>query len=112
MIWKKYEKISVCRTDPGQGQKTLMAYNFCSMHNTRSWMHCPDRALKYLSFDIKLNAVAPIEAEIPSFDPFGSSRFSQSSSTRISKTGRPKNQKFWEFFFSPNFKTVPIFKKI
>jgi len=101
--YEKKIKISVCRTDPGRGQKTLMVYNFCCMHNTHSWMHCPDRTLKYLSFDIKLNAVAPIGAEIWSFDPFGSSRFGQSSSTHISKTGWPKNLKFWEYFFFTKF---------
>src|SRR4051812_1939087 len=62
-------------------------------------MHCPDRALKYLSFDIKLNVVAPIGAEIRLFDPFGSSRFGQSSSTRISKTGRSKKSKILGIFF-------------
>ena len=64
MIWKKYKKFRVWRTDPSQGQKILIVYKFCCMLDTHLYVECPDREFKYLSFDTKLNAVAPIGAEL------------------------------------------------
>ena len=105
MIWKKYNFFLVWRTDPGQGQilqnqKILIVYKFCCMLDTHLYVECPDREFKYLSFDTKLNAVAPIGAELWPLDRFGSSRFGQSSLTHISKTGQPKKLKILQKKFS------------
>ena len=45
---------------------------------------CSDRSFKYLSFDIKMDSVGLIGAEIRRFDPFGSEHFGLTSLTRIS----------------------------
>ena len=60
---------------------------------------CPDSSFKYLSFGTNIMILGAIEAEIQSFDRFGSKLFGQCSTTRISETGRPNPKKNWDYFF-------------
>ena len=73
------------------------------------WCGCPDRSFKYLSFDIKMNSVGPIGAELWLFDLRGSSHLGQTLATHILDRIKSKNLIIWEYFFFMPYKQLTKF---